>query len=57
MRLKKVEKCHDQGDRQSDLIVNELIFQIGIQMDEVKEEGEKLYGDADPETWDMLVVY
>ena len=26
-------------------------------MDEVKEEGEKLYGDADPETWDMRVVY
>ena len=57
IKLMKTEKCDDLGDRQCDLIVNELIFQIGIRMDEVKEEGEKLYGDADPETWDMRVVY
>ena len=57
MRLKKAERCHDLGERESDLIVNELIFQIGIQMDEVKEEGEKLFGDAHPATWDMRVVY
>ena len=57
IKLMKMEKCHDLGDRQCDLIVNQLIFQIGIRIDEVKEEGEKLYGDADPETWDMRVVY
>ena len=57
IKLMKTEKCDDLGDRRCDLIVNELIFQIGIRMDEVKEEGEKLYGDADPETWDMRVVY
>ena len=56
-RLKKAERCHDLGDEDSDLIVNEFLFQIGIRMDEVREEGEKLYGDADPKTWDMRVVY
>ena len=42
IKLMKMEKCHDLGDCQCDLIVNKLIFQIGIRMDEGKEEGEKL---------------
>ena len=56
-RLKKAERCRDLGDEDSDLIVNEFLFQIGIQMDEVREEGEKLYGDSEPKNWDMRVVY
>ena len=57
MRLKKAERCHDLGDEDSDLIVNEFLFQIGIRMEEVREEGEKLFGDADAKTWDMQLVY
>ena len=40
-RLKKAERCHDLGDEESDLTVNKFL----------------LYGDADPKTWDMRVVY
>ena len=38
-----------------DILVNEFLFQLGVQIDYLRRLGEEMYFDHDPSTWDMCL--
>ena len=54
--LMQLENGDDMVNSRYDILVNEFLFQLGIQIGYLKSLGEKMFSDCDPPTWDMHVL-
>ena len=54
--LMNLENGDELVNSRYDILVNEFLFQLGVQIDYLKKLGEEMYFNCDPATWDMCLL-
>ena len=54
--LMQLESGDELVNSRYNILVNEFLFQFGIQIKYLKEVGEKMFSESDPAVWDMCLL-